>query len=253
MEREGPVVGILGGMGPAATAEFLKELTEATPADRDQDHLVSITLSDCSIPDRTDSILSGRDTVSGPLEADCLRLARWGADLIAIPCNTAHYFLPKFHDEVPVPIISIVESTLDALDDLHAPTSGQPFDCWLTGTQGTLRTGLYQEAAARRGVRVGVPGEEEIDAFMRAIRLVKAGRVEESVAEWEPVRRRLTDRAPVPILLACTELPLAAEESQRVHGTPPVPEISSIRALASAVVAACGRAPRMAAFLASHN
>ena len=108
-----PTLGILGGMGPAATAEFLKEVTRQTPAACDQDHFPSISLSDVLVPDRTTAILGGFDNVTPRLKEDCNKLISWGVDAIASPCNTAHYFLRSFIHDLPVTFVDIVDATTD--------------------------------------------------------------------------------------------------------------------------------------------
>ncbi len=260
MSSDSPTVGILGGMGPAATAEFLAELTQLTPASRDQDNISSIVISDTLIPDRTEAILTGIDTVTPRLRHDAEQLASWGADLLAVPCNTAHFFLERFAGELSIPLISIVEATLDSAvrlsdprrrgskDSVREDEHSHPIDAWLACTRGTLASRLYQQAAERKKVQLRIPSTRLFSEFSAIIALVKEGNTRVAGQRWAKAEQRLRGIADAPVLLACTELPLAAraarEERER-FGAEDVgaQEVSSLQALAEAVIVACGKTP----------
>src|SRR5215212_5749311 len=106
------ILGVLGGMGPAATAEFLRLLVAYAPAERDQEHPKVFVLSDPGVPDRTAAILDGGEQPTPWLKKPFFTLADWGADLLAVPCNTAHFFIDQFGEKLPVPLVHIVEATL---------------------------------------------------------------------------------------------------------------------------------------------
>ncbi len=236
-----PTIGILGGMGPAATAEFLKELTRQTPAERDQDHFPSISLSDVTVADRTAAILSGVDDVTDQLHENCRKLVAWGAQAIACPCNTAHYFLRSFVHELPVTFVDIVEATVDQAM-YRAQAAGRLGDepaAWLTCTRGTVRTGLYQQAAAERGLNLLVPPEEYFNEFSEIIALVKSGDLWRAGERWRGVFDTLTTERDAPVVTACTELPLAHEAS----GLTAEQEVSSLKALAYATIKTMGVTP----------
>lgn len=236
-----PTLGILGGMGPAATAEFLKEVTRQTPATCDQEHFPSISLSDVLVPDRTTAILGGFDNVTPRLKEDCTKLISWGAGAIASPCNTAHYFLRSFIHDLPVTFVDIVDATTDqAVHRAHATAApGEEPAAWLTCTRGTVQTGLYQRSAQQRGLTLLVPPEEHFDEFSAIIALVKSGDMAEAGARWRVVCEELTSQRDVPVLTACTELPLAHEAS----GLPSQMEVSSLKALAYGIIKAMGVTP----------
>lgn len=217
-------IGVLGGMGPAATGQFLIELAKATPAAVDQDHLHSVVDSDPSIPDRTTAILAGDDAPAVPIRRGLERLISWGADLLVVPCNTAHYFIDEFVDELTVPLVHIVESTLD--DAQRRSPSG----AWLTATTGTIRTELYQRAAERRGYRLVVPVDGLQQQVMSVIGAVKAGDMAAAGAEYRTVIEDLRGHEDIPVVMACTELPLAFNSS----GLPGDTGVSSLTALAEA-------------------
>ena len=137
------IVGVLGGMGPESTAELLVQITRCTPAVTEQDHLRVIIDSNPKIPNRTDALLSGE---TGPvieaLAQTALNLERAGAEIIGIPCNTAHAFLADVRAAVSVPVIDMIgETALRAVEIF-----GEKVTVGLLATDGTLRTRLYHEA-----------------------------------------------------------------------------------------------------------
>src|SRR5690606_19269992 len=110
-----PVLGVLGGMGPAATVAFLDALVRATPASRDQDHIDTVVLGHASVPDRTARLLDpGQPDPTPYLLGDLELLARLGATRAVIACNTSHAFLPK---ELPLPLLSLVRVGAEAAVD----------------------------------------------------------------------------------------------------------------------------------------
>ena len=161
-------LGVFGGMGPAAGAQFMHELAVAVPACRDQDHPRVIMLSDPRVPDRTQAILDGSAAPLAPIRAGLLTLASWGADLLAVPCNTAHVFVDALAGELPVPLVHIVDATL-AQAARHSPDGA-----WLTATTGTVTSGLYQHKAAAMGYRLLVPSSAVQEQIHQTALLVKA-------------------------------------------------------------------------------
>ncbi|MEU7134368.1 amino acid racemase [Streptomyces sp. NPDC046261] len=217
-------LGVLGGMGPTATAEFLRLLAAGAPATEDQQHPRIVLLSEPGIPDRTDALLSGDDEPARRVREGLFTLAGWGAGLLAIPCNTAHAFLGRTVAELPVPLVDIVDATLAEAMRL-SPAGG-----WLTATTGTLASGLYQERAAALGYRLHIPdgGTQKLihDSAMR----VKANRIEEAARTFRAAVQSLWLRREVPVLAACTELPIAYQGG----ALPPEMAVSSLSALARA-------------------
>ncbi|WP_416446135.1 aspartate/glutamate racemase family protein [Leucobacter sp. HNU] len=118
------VVGVLGGMGPAATADFYRKLVEATPARRDQDHLRTLIWSDPSIPDRAEAFLRGGPSPVRGLLAGARLLEESGADFIAVPCNTAHLFLGAVRRRAGIPVLDMIGSTVDEI--LAAGSGAEP-------------------------------------------------------------------------------------------------------------------------------
>ena len=201
-------IGILGGMGPLATADLFRRIVLLTDAARDNDHIRIYIDDNASIPDRTAAILSGG---ADPLPAmtDSLRkLEACGADCIIMPCNTAHYFLPRLQALTKVPFLSMLEATAKACAARFPGGTAA-----VLATKGTLSAGLYQAALEQEGVSCLLPNDAEQDALMRVIYDgVKAGKGPESYrADMESVVEALTARGAGYLILGCTELPLAAQ------------------------------------------
>ena len=201
-------IGILGGMGPLATADLFRKIVLLTDAARDNDHIRIYIDDNASIPDRTAAILSGG---ADPLPAmtDSLRkLEACGADCIIMPCNTAHYFLPRLQAMTKIPFLSILTAAAEAC---KAQFPGKTVG--ILATRGTLAANLYQEALAQAGVPYLVPDAPAQDALMRVIYDgVKAGKGPEAYrADMEAVAEALTARGADYFILGCTELPLATQ------------------------------------------
>ena len=218
------VLGVLGGMGPAAAAEFWRLLAERAPVSCDQEHAVTYLLSDPQIPDRSSAILGVGEDPTERLKDDLLTLTRWGATLLAVPCNTAHYFIDRFRDELPVPLVHIIEETV------HAAATLSPKGAWLTATLGTMRSGLYQKEAERQGYSFFSPPEEAQRQVQQSIELVKSGKKDEGGRLLKGVVEALWRERDLPVCAACTELPLAYDAS----GLPQERTVSSLGALCEA-------------------
>ncbi|EFL23514.1 aspartate racemase [Streptomyces himastatinicus ATCC 53653] len=164
-------VGILGGMGPAATADFYAKLIRATPAARDQDHVPVVIWADPTIPDRTAALLDHGADPSPWLKRGAHYVALAGANLIAVPCNTAHAFLGAVRSAAaPVPVLDMVAETAEEV------ARSQPgATVGILATTGTLTAELYQNALSRCGLKPLIPDSTAQQAVMSAIRQVKAG------------------------------------------------------------------------------
>jgi aspartate racemase len=232
-----PIVGVLGGMGPAATVDFLGKLVEATPARTDQEHLRVLLWSDPSVPDRS-AALQGRgpDPTAWLLDGARL-LAGGGAQVIAVPCNTAHAFLAPVERQVGVQIVHMIDRTARHVAGRRPPIRR----VGLLATTGTVRAGLYQTWLGARDIEVVTPAAEEQDRVARAIAWVKAGvrdgpgRLRASAARHglTLVGDRLVARGAEALIAGCTEIPLVFGRDDAA-----VPVIDPTEVLAAEVVAA---------------
>lgn len=220
-------VGVLGGMGPAATARFFDLLVAATPASSDQDHLPVVIWSDPRVPDRTAALKGDGPDPTPCLEAGGRALVDAGADVVAIPCNTAHAFTGGLGAHIGVPVLNMVEETAAAA----VARQPSPKTVGLLATDGTLLAGIYHDAFAKRGVSLLVPAPEDQARVMRAIRAVKAGDLGAAQRqEATDLLNALVARGADVVVLGCTELPLLLDKEA------PAQAVDSLKCLADAVV-----------------
>ena len=220
----GKTLGVLGGMGPAAAAEFLRLMAERAPVSKDQEHAPLYLLSDPGVPDRSSAILGVGEDPAERLKKNLLTLAGWGADLLAVPCNTAHFFIDRFRGELPVPFVHIIEETVKAASAMS------PAGAWLLATRGTMDSGLYQRRAKETGYTFYEPAMDVQEQVQESINLVKSNRKAEGGALLRAVVLKLWEERDLPVCAACTELPLAYDAS----GLPGEKTVSSLQALCDA-------------------
>lgn len=205
-----PVLGVLGGMGPAATVTFLDALVRATPASSDQEHIDTVVLSHAGVPDRTARLLDPAQPDPTPyLMGDLELLARLGAACAVIPCNTSHAFLP---DDLPLPLLSLVRVGAEAAAARAREAGSSTPRVMLLATDGTRLSGVYQDALADLGAQALLPDEAGQREVMSVIYdRVKAG-LEVSTADLLDLLERLRGDADA-VLLGCTELSVLAEQA----------------------------------------
>jgi aspartate racemase len=223
------VVGILGGMGPASTAALFLEIVRATPISREQDHLRIIVDNNPKVPDRTEVLQSG-DTGSAIRELceTARNLERAGAEVIGMPCNTAHAFLAEIRASVGVQVLDMVDEAVRATRRLH----GKGAVIGLVATDGTLETGLYRQALERHGLVAVGPGCDTQAAVMDVIAGVKLGEVSERSRELlAGALEDLSRQGAGFLIAACTEISLVF----RRH-PPELGWVDPLRALARALV-----------------
>lgn len=208
------VIGVLGGMGPQATIDLYQKILNNTPATRDQEHLQVLIWSDPTIPDRTAAILRNGEDPIPKLQQGAAKLIAGGAQCIAIPCNTAHYFLPELTTRAPeATYLNMIDLTAKAARSQFAPGSLVA----ITGTTATLATGLYQRAIERVDLTPLLPPQELQDEVMDVIfgpKGVKAGFVsKENCAKYAHVLNQLKRLGAACAIAGCTELPLVTDQS----------------------------------------
>lgn len=199
------MLGVIGGMGPLATADFFRKLVDATPATDDQDHLPVLIHSVPQIPSRPAAILrAGPSPLPALLEARD-RLLGAGATMLAMPCNTAHHWYDDLVAGCTVPFIHIVDAVADQL-----PADAR--ELAIVATRATLLTRVFERRLAAHGVALTSPDEATYDrAVQPAIDAVKRGAAEEGGRLLEPVIAAELERGAAAVVLACTELPIALD------------------------------------------
>ncbi|WP_428536489.1 aspartate/glutamate racemase family protein [Rhodopila sp.] len=226
------VLGVLGGMGPLASAHFMLRLTLLTPAERDQDHIPTVLWSDPRVPDRTAASLgTGSDPLPWLLRGiNGLKAAGCGA--IAIPCNTAHGWFDPMIRAVEMPILHIVDAAAAELRRIGVRRGR----IGLMGTAATLAMRLYQDRLEAEGWQVVEPEPDQMGRLVTpAIASVKANRVAEAYAPLAEVVNSLAARGATAVVLGCTEIPLGIQAGPA--DALQVPVVDTIDALARASIA----------------
>ena len=222
----GKILGVLGGMGPAASADFMRLMVIKAPASIDQEHPKIILFSNPSTPDRTAYILGKGPDPEPDLIAGLQTLSGWGADILCVTCNTAHYYIDGFRESIDKPIVHICDETV------RASKERSPEGAWLTATLGTMKTGIYQKHAEAVGYTFLEPDAKYQPDIHEVTDLVKAGKYEEAGKLLRKVCKKLWKEKRVPIVAACTELPIAYSYT----GLPEDMCVSSLDALADGCI-----------------
>lgn len=219
-------LGVLGGMGPAATADFLRILAEIAPANTDQEHPRMIVYSHTVTPDRTTYILGKGPNPNDYILDGLQTLIGWGADLLCVTCNTAHYFIDGFREQLTKPLVHIIDETILSAKEIS------PKGAWLTATLGTMKTGLYQKHAETNNYNFRIPPYEMQVEIHDVTDMVKAGAHKDAGIKFRGLVERLWEMEKLPIVGACTEIPIAYANT----GLPLEDTISCLEALAKGCI-----------------
>ena len=236
-------VGVIGGVGPGATAVFMDVLVRATRAASDQEHINALVAQHPEIPDRTAFILDpGSHDDPGPyLAADARFLESAGASFLVLPCNTAHHFVAHVHDAVSIDLVSIVGATVRAARErlasrpAHADT--RPTVAILA-TEGNIQARVYQDALEASGISAMIPSAGE----QRCINTLIYEQVKAGTRADVPALMGLVDdlcaRGADLVVFGCTELSLIFDK-EHMASDPRI--VDSLRELAIATVTRAGR------------
>lgn len=230
MKQETKTLGVIGGLGPMATAHFMELIIGMTEASCDQEHLNMIVYNTPSIPDRTQYILD--HTKPSPLPemvAVGKRLAEQGVSCLAIPCITAHYFHRELTEAIPVPILHMVEETVAHLKEHGVQAAG------IMATDGTLTAGLFQKELERCGIRPVVPSEDGRRHVMSVIFDNIKANLPADMERFCAAEQELRAAGAEAVILGCTELSLIKKTGLLGGGF-----IDAMEVLAQKSVLACG-------------
>jgi aspartate racemase len=195
-------VGVIGGMGPAATTHFLARVQALTPVAHEKDHLHLLVDCNPQVPELDDA------AAGGPSPAEIIAgmaagLERMGAQILAMPCNAAHAYAADIRAAVSIPFIHLIDAVCEAT------AVYQPAAVGLLAADACLEANLYQEGFERRGIEVLTQDAASQEEFMELLFRIKTGDV------GEAVRRRVRQMAEVlisdgaeVIVAGCTEVPL---------------------------------------------
>ena len=226
-------LGVLGGMGPQAPNTFYQFILDRTDAQRDQDHLSALILSDSQMPDRTAAILGTqqeKQAVFDRLLSDARLLEGAGCTVIAVPCNTSHFFLDQVQQEIGIPILHMIRETAQQLARQGCRRPG------ILATDGTIRTGLYQKEFAAVGIEAVTPSPQAQAMVMSLIyEDIKAGR-DADPQQFAAIHADLLQQGCDCGVLACTELSVFGDR----HHLPPF-YTDAMAVLAERAVLSCGK------------
>lgn len=227
------IAGVIGGLGPAATIDFMARVMALTPAKTDQEHLRLIVDQNPRVPNRQDAALAAGPNPGPALAATAAGLEQAGADFIVMPCNAAHAFAADIAGAISIPFVSIIEATLEAL-----PAGASSIG--VLETPACLETGLYHRALSEAGLSSVALAPRSCDELMRIAYAVKqGGHGDAERLAARALADELVSSGADAIIIGCTEIPLvlAADDAG-------VPLVSSTDALARKTIAiALGKYP----------
>lgn len=198
-------IGVLGGLGPAATVDFLGKLVRLTPARRDQEHIPVVTACLPHVPDRSACILGvGPDPLPHLLRGIAL-LNNVGVGVVAVPCNSAHHWYAQLSEHSRAPIIHIAQACVDRLQQ---PPGSRVM---VLATRGALQSGFYQRALVQAGMVALQPDAPSQCWVDDCIRLIKAADLPGGGAALEQVLEHARAQGVSALIMGCTEIPIAAQ------------------------------------------
>jgi aspartate racemase len=201
-------LGIIGGMGPLATVDFMARIIEYTQATCDQDHMPMLIEHCPDIPDRTASILNKDSSVTEELYRIAKRLEDRGVSAIAVPCNTAHYFINQFRDQLRVPVIHIIENTVSVLPILAKDQQ----KIGVLATNGSIYSGVFDAAFEKKNnfepVYLRHNYQEELMTLIRDLKKDTNINSDHYKKRFGPFLSQLLSEDVRTCILGCTELSL---------------------------------------------
>ncbi|MCD7864172.1 MAG: amino acid racemase [Lachnospiraceae bacterium] len=197
-------IGILGGMGPLATCDLFHKIIDITDAGCDQEHVCVCIDSNSAIADRTKAILEGGEDPVPEMVKSAVRLQSMGADVLIMPCNTAHYFYDRIVPFLDIPMLHMIRETVKTVRQRGLTKVG------LLATDGTCRSGVYETAFHAEGIEMYVPSPARQQAVMDVTyKGVKAGNLSIDLTGFYAAMDELFDQGAQTLILGCTELPVA--------------------------------------------
>lgn len=229
--KDTKILGVLGGLGPMATAYYLELMIKMTDAATDQEHLQSIVMNFPTVPDRTAFILGrSQESPLEPMIALGRQLKAMGAGVIATPCITAHYFHKELQEGIGLPMIHGIECIARQLSRAGITRVG------LMATDGTVQSGIFQRQVEEQGMELILPDQEGQAAVMTLIYdQVKAG-IKPELKLFESVKQQLRNKGAQVVVLGCTELSMLKKENPLGDGI-----LDALEVLAQESLIACGK------------
>ena len=225
-DRDDKVVGIIGGMGPDATVEFMRRIIRSTPGRDDADHVHMLVDNDPGVPSRIKHLIEERGESPGPYLADMgRRLEAAGADFLAMPCNTAHHYYQEIVDAVSIPVLNMIEISIGRL-------TSQTQRVAILASPAVYRTHAMESRLAARGIESILPSVERQHEILEVIKAVKrTGPESRQIRGCEAAMREMAQNGAQAVLIACSELSLL-DLDRSIE----MPAVDTLQALAEAVV-----------------
>ena len=241
MSKTPLTIGILGGMGPEATALFFYKIIKLTPAKFDQEHLKIIIYNNPQVPDRTEAILNRTtDKLIAEIKEGILFLDRAKVNIIVIPCVTVHYFFEKIKCFTNIPILNIIEETTLYIQNNYPKIN----KVGLLATTGTIKSKIFHKMLYSKNFQLIVPDEKNQVKLMESIygnKGIKSGNADKYTKQ-RIIRLAydLIEKGAEVIIGGCTEIPLLIS-----HKDLPVPFVDPLTVLAQAVIVKAGLIPKV--------
>lgn len=222
------IIGILGGMGPEATADLYLRIIKLTPAKNDQDHIRVIIYSNSKIPDRTAAILGTGPSPLPEMISTGKMLEQSGADFIVMPCNTAHFYYSALQATLHVPVLNMIQLAAKKMKYSNPLIRS----AGLLATDGTIFSRLYDEAFKNQGIEIVLPDTIGQSEVMKAIYYhIKKGDLKRGGQILHRMAETLIDQGAKAVICGCTEVSLVLKE-----GDLPVPMLDPLQVLAEEAV-----------------
>lgn len=200
-------LGIIGGMGPLATAKLFERIILLTDAKSDQEHLHIIIDNNTSIPDRTAYILGEGADPRNELIVSAIKLQKMGADFLIIPCNTAHYFYEDIVKEIDIPILSMIDETAKYIKDNHKDIK----NVGLLATEGTYKAEVFDKVFNKYDLNIIRPSKEKQKHIMEFIYNIKKGKQHTDLSGYYSAMAEIEKQHTDIFVVGCTELSVALE------------------------------------------
>jgi len=203
------IVGVIGGMGPEATVDLMTRVIKATPAEDDKDHIRMVVDNNPKVPSRIKALIEGTGESPAPAMSEMARnLAALGADFLAIPCNTAHFYYNEICSAVSIPVLNMIDVTIETLlkENVNIRTVG------LLAADAVIQTGLYGKPLAEKGVDLIYPSPDLQGRLMKSILRIKTGRYGQGEGQaLRSATSELIRRKAEAVIVACTELSIISD------------------------------------------
>lgn len=228
-----PILGIIGGMGPYTDGEFISLLHRHTKAEADQAHIPLLLDSNCICPDRTDFLCNSGKSPLPSMLASLQRLQDCGARVIAMPCNTAHFFISELKRSAKSSV-----TVIDMTDEVCRVCKARGFrSVTVLSTLGTHTAGIYSKKLRAYGISEVIQSEAEITHIQNEIELIKSGR-SQGIRQYIEKALHVSDG----VIIGCTELSLSVINDQSLRSKHLASRITdSMSTLASTCIKICNK------------